>query len=481
MTTLIYDDSKDAYVDPETDEALPNGPAEHGLVWRVAARYLKRAGYFNVGDYLLMGDPSHFTCVEGRACHASTRTVKGQYTTTGYAENTPKRGPHVFGSLERHLPMQSVPYVEAHTLPKGCAANTTRPSGDTATLKYNSKNPTDLAVLKEDTATSVRMGETLLSTDMSWNSSSEDESDAMKLSTTSTVSSMTTDQRTLSCGLQDTPQVSVLKTTLSGHATFSSYTERCSLSERVAARFLRTSGFFNVGDYVWMGKYKNKLGQITAFGADEKGNPTVTIRPVPQGRKQDKTFSLFKVWKVRPEQLEELRAKAKIAAGTPRGWEHRKEQDERAKNNIPREYWLTWEKLKGKFRGTPDQRAEQFMEYLEEHPGEDDEIAQQYADREVAKLKREQQDQARKERVCEKDQDKYEEAWYKEQERATKERAKLKQLKEKADSACRACPTCHYDDDPKPAKDDFDDVPFAASCHTAAMAKRVANRHKARS
>lgn len=84
------------------------------------------------------------------------------------------------------------------------------------------------------------------------------------------------------------------------------------LTQRVAARYLQ-AGYWAVGDYCWMGKYKNKLGQIIAFGTDDKGNPTITVRPVPQGRKQDKTFSLFKIWKVRPEQLVELKAKGKIA------------------------------------------------------------------------------------------------------------------------------------------------------------------------
>jgi hypothetical protein len=83
-------------------------------------------------------------------------------------------------------------------------------------------------------------------------------------------------------------------------------------ASRVAARFLR-AGYFNVGDLVWMGKYKNKLGQITEFSTDAKGNPTITVTPIPKGRKQDKTFSLFKVWKVRPEQIAELKAKGKIA------------------------------------------------------------------------------------------------------------------------------------------------------------------------
>lgn len=83
-------------------------------------------------------------------------------------------------------------------------------------------------------------------------------------------------------------------------------------NERVASRFLQSTGYFQVGDYIWLGKYKNKLGQIISFQADEKGNPTVTVRPVPQGRKQDKTFSLFKIWKVQPEQLAELKAKGKL-------------------------------------------------------------------------------------------------------------------------------------------------------------------------
>lgn len=81
---------------------------------------------------------------------------------------------------------------------------------------------------------------------------------------------------------------------------------------KVAMRFMLAAGYFNVGDYVWLGKYKNKLGQVIAFGEDAKGNPTITVRPVPQGRKQDKTFSLFKVWKVQPEQLAELKAKGKL-------------------------------------------------------------------------------------------------------------------------------------------------------------------------
>lgn len=81
---------------------------------------------------------------------------------------------------------------------------------------------------------------------------------------------------------------------------------------------VKHAGYLNVGDLVWMGKYKNKLGKILAFGVDAKGNPTITITPIPKGRKQDKTFSLFKVWRVRPEQIADLKARGKIASMSDR-------------------------------------------------------------------------------------------------------------------------------------------------------------------
>lgn len=65
---------------------------------------------------------------------------------------------------------------------------------------------------------------------------------------------------------------------------------------RVAARYLR-AGYFNVGDKILFGKYKNKVGIIVAFGQDKWGNPTVEIEPVPKGRKQNKVFGLFKIWR----------------------------------------------------------------------------------------------------------------------------------------------------------------------------------------
>ncbi len=160
-----------------------------------------------------------------------------------------------------------------------------------------------------------------------------------------------------------------------------------------------------------------------------------------------------------------------LAAPTPqqRRQERRKEKDEFTENNIPAEHLRLWRKLKNQFKGTPDQRAEQFMEYVEAHPGDSEEVLQQHADKEVAKLVREQEkerkDQEKAQRECEKNQDKYEEAWYKEQERATKERQKLKQLEDKAKSVCRMCPTCE--------NNDMDDerVPFAASLRVVAKYK----------
>jgi len=59
----------------------------------------------------------------------------------------------------------------------------------------------------------------------------------------------------------------------------------------------RTSSYLNIGDLILYGKYKNKKGRIVEFGEDAKGNPTVTIEPIPKGRKKNKTMGLFKIWK----------------------------------------------------------------------------------------------------------------------------------------------------------------------------------------
>jgi len=66
-------------------------------------------------------------------------------------------------------------------------------------------------------------------------------------------------------------------------------------STRLARRFV--AAYFNVGDIVLYGKYKNKRGKILEFGHDPKGNPTLVLEPIPKGRKQNKLMGLFKIWK----------------------------------------------------------------------------------------------------------------------------------------------------------------------------------------
>ena len=66
-------------------------------------------------------------------------------------------------------------------------------------------------------------------------------------------------------------------------------------AQRVAARYLSAS-FFDVGDMILYGKYKNKKGRVVGFTRDHKGNPLVEIEPIPKGRKQNKVFGLFRIW-----------------------------------------------------------------------------------------------------------------------------------------------------------------------------------------
>lgn len=59
----------------------------------------------------------------------------------------------------------------------------------------------------------------------------------------------------------------------------------------------KTAAYFEVGDIILYGKFKNKKGRIVGFGDDGKGNPTVEIEPVPKGTKQNKVLTLFKIRK----------------------------------------------------------------------------------------------------------------------------------------------------------------------------------------
>ena len=55
--------------------------------------------------------------------------------------------------------------------------------------------------------------------------------------------------------------------------------------------------YFNIGDLVLMGKFKNTQGKIVGFSSDKWGNPTVEIEPIPRGRKKNRTIGLFKIWR----------------------------------------------------------------------------------------------------------------------------------------------------------------------------------------
>ena len=66
---------------------------------------------------------------------------------------------------------------------------------------------------------------------------------------------------------------------------------------RVAARFLAANGYFNVGDLVLYGRWKNHRGKVIALSVDHWGNPTVEIEPIPKGRKENKVFGLYKIWR----------------------------------------------------------------------------------------------------------------------------------------------------------------------------------------
>jgi len=82
------------------------------------------------------------------------------------------------------------------------------------------------------------------------------------------------------------------------------------LNTRVAARWMQ-SAYFEPGMVVLYGKYKNHRGKIVGFSKDKWGNPTVEIEPIPKGRKSNKFFGLFKIWRadVKEKALADLKAK----------------------------------------------------------------------------------------------------------------------------------------------------------------------------
>jgi hypothetical protein len=64
--------------------------------------------------------------------------------------------------------------------------------------------------------------------------------------------------------------------------------------------------------------------------------------------------------------------------GAYRGWEHRRERDEAVRVNLDPSLWPLWDRIGGQFRGTPEEREAEFLEYVHDHPGES--VVSQQAD-----------------------------------------------------------------------------------------------------
>jgi|GEM_PF-2440754 len=86
---------------------------------------------------------------------------------------------------------------------------------------------------------------------------------------------------------------------------------------RVAARHLIARDYFEIGDIILYGKYKNKKARIVAWGKDHKGNPTVEIEPIPKGRKKNKTLGLFRIWHALPPEERKKEAQVRTAEFSP--------------------------------------------------------------------------------------------------------------------------------------------------------------------
>lgn len=76
----------------------------------------------------------------------------------------------------------------------------------------------------------------------------------------------------------------------------------------------KAGSYLAVSQKILYGKWKNHLGRIVSFGADKWGNPTITIEPIPRGRKKLKTLGLFKVWRADVVEKAKAQAEAKEQA-----------------------------------------------------------------------------------------------------------------------------------------------------------------------
>lgn len=89
---------------------------------------------------------------------------------------------------------------------------------------------------------------------------------------------------------------------------------------------------------------------------------------------------------------------AKGPSGPAKGWEKRKENDDFTEQNIPEELVMLWRKKKDQFKGTPHQRYEKFMEWVEENPEQNMYVQMEYAEKKMKEHAR----QEKKETLCRK-------------------------------------------------------------------------------
>lgn len=136
-----------------------------------------------------------------------------------------------------------------------------------------------------------------------------------------------------------------------------------SLIEAFAASGAKTRvarEFFEVGDEILYGKYKNKKGLIKSIGPDERGNPVAVVEPVPKGRKQDKEIGLYKFWHADP--TKRLTPAAKVASRwarinlQPNQWVHEdaREVDEEQADRLWHLYHFSYGNI-GKHIGDVEQ------------------------------------------------------------------------------------------------------------------------------
>lgn len=77
----------------------------------------------------------------------------------------------------------------------------------------------------------------------------------------------------------------------------------------------KAGAYFEPGDEILYGKYKNKPGVIKEITKDERGIPTAVVEPVPKGRKKDREIGIYKFWHADPAKREavEMSNRASVA------------------------------------------------------------------------------------------------------------------------------------------------------------------------